>query len=200
VRLSRFGTPWRLQAVSNRKDFPIATITHLTRIGWLRISSSDAGICRIAFTDSDVAEPAPSNRLATERVQAASSEIDEYLAGSRTEFSVLVDLAGVSSFDRQVLSTLANRIRYGDTASYGELTSWIGRGPADARKVGSALSRNPLPILLPCHRVVGADGSLTGYAGGLAAKQALLDLEAGCTRLSINTSRACSSPCDEQGP
>jgi methylated-DNA-[protein]-cysteine S-methyltransferase len=164
--------------MSNRKDLHIATITHPTQIGWLRISASDSGVCRVGFGDADAVGPAPTNGPATELAYVAASEIDEYLGGTRTGFSLPVDLTGVSRFDRQVLSALANRVQYGQTATYGELTRWIGRGPADTRKVGGALSRNRFPILLPCHRVVGADGSLTGYAGGLAVKRALLDLEA----------------------
>ncbi|WP_433205865.1 methylated-DNA--[protein]-cysteine S-methyltransferase [Nocardia sp. CA-107356] len=83
----------------------------------------------------------------------------------------------MSAFDREVLLTLEATTGYGWTTTYGALTRQLGRTPADARKIGGALARNRLLMLLPCHRVLGADGALTGYAGGLPAKRALLDLE-----------------------
>ncbi len=106
----------------------------------------------------------------------ARRQIDGYLAGTRTEFDVPVELTLASPFQRVVLGALREHVGYGQRATYGQLAGWAQR-PRAARAVGAALGANPLCLLLPCHRVVGADGSLTGYAGGLAAKTALLRLE-----------------------
>ena len=105
----------------------------------------------------------------------AVEQLERYFAGERKEFDLPLEMPG-SEFDRKVWSEL-RRIPYGETCSYGEIARAIGR-PERARAVGSANARNPLPIVVPCHRVIGADGSLVGYGGGLELKQALLDLEA----------------------
>jgi methylated-DNA-[protein]-cysteine S-methyltransferase len=101
-------------------------------------------------------------------------QLDEYLAGERRAFDVPVDAAG-SPFQEQVWQ-LISRIPYGTTVSYGELAREL--GGVTAQEVGAAVGRNPVSILIPCHRVVGANGALTGYAGGLRRKRMLLDLEA----------------------
>lgn len=101
-------------------------------------------------------------------------QLGEYLAGERRDFDVPVDTAG-SAFQRQVWGRLG-QIPYGTTVSYGELARELGDG-VTAQDVGAAVGRNPVSIIIPCHRVVGADGGLTGYAGGLQRKRALLDLE-----------------------
>lgn len=103
-------------------------------------------------------------------------ELDEYLAGRRRRFDVPVDLALATPFQRSVLTALADGVGYGRTASYGELARDLGR-PQASRAVGGALNANPLCVVVPCHRVVASSGALTGYAGGLAAKRLLLDLE-----------------------
>jgi methylated-DNA-[protein]-cysteine S-methyltransferase len=100
-------------------------------------------------------------------------QLDEYLAGERREFDVPVEAAG-SPFQEQVWQ-LISQIPYGTTVSYGELARELGR--TTAQEVGAAVGRNPVSILIPCHRVVGAGGRLTGYAGGLRRKRTLLDLE-----------------------
>ncbi|WP_323379318.1 methylated-DNA--[protein]-cysteine S-methyltransferase [Streptomyces durbertensis] len=110
---------------------------------------------------------------AFERVTA---ELAEYFAGERTEFSVPVRAAG-TEFQRTVWAEL-RKIPYGRTITYGELAARIGR-PSAARAVGAANGRNPVSVIVPCHRVVGGGGSLTGYAGGLARKERLLALERG---------------------
>lgn len=102
-------------------------------------------------------------------------ELEEFFAGRRRHFDVRTDLALAGAFQRQVLAALA-RIGYGRTTSYGALAASIGR-PSAARAVGAALGANPLCVVLPCHRVVASGGALTGYAGGLRAKQYLLELE-----------------------
>jgi methylated-DNA-[protein]-cysteine S-methyltransferase len=101
-------------------------------------------------------------------------QLDEYLAGQRREFDLRVDAAG-SPFQQRVWQ-LISEIPYGATVSYGELARELG-GEVTAQEVGAATGRNPVSIIIPCHRVVGASGRLTGYAGGLRRKRILLDLE-----------------------
>ena len=105
----------------------------------------------------------------------AVTQLAEYFAGRRRSFTVALDVVG-TDFQRRVWAALV-RIPYGATLSYGELAARLGR-PGGARAVGAASGRNPLPIVIPCHRLVGSDGSLTGFGGALAAKAALLELEA----------------------
>jgi methylated-DNA-[protein]-cysteine S-methyltransferase len=104
----------------------------------------------------------------------AAAEITEYFAGARTAFTVPLAPAG-TAFQRDVWNAIA-AIPYGETAAYRDLASRIGR-PSCVRAAGAATGRNPLSIIVPCHRVVGADGALTGYAGGLDRKRTLLALE-----------------------
>src|ERR671915_1993480 len=105
---------------------------------------------------------------------AAVGQIDEYFAGRRRAFDLRLDLAG-TDFQRAVWGRLLE-IPYGTTVSYLDIARSLGR-PDRARAVGAAVGRTPLPIILPCHRVVGSDGALTGYGGGLHRKEALLELE-----------------------
>ncbi len=103
-------------------------------------------------------------------------ELDEYFAGERTDFEVALEMKG-TPFQRTVWSAL-REIPYGETRSYGELARSIGN-PSAVRAVGLANGRNPIAVIVPCHRVIGADGTLTGYGGGLERKRTLLDLERG---------------------
>jgi methylated-DNA-[protein]-cysteine S-methyltransferase len=103
-------------------------------------------------------------------------QLEEYFAGERREFELELSPAG-SPFQLEVWSAL-RAIPYGETASYGEIAAAVGQ-PGAARAVGGANNRNPIAIVIPCHRVIGASGSLTGYGGGLPRKQQLLALEAG---------------------
>ena len=103
-------------------------------------------------------------------------QLEEYFAGNRRTFDVPVSLHG-NEFELCVWRAL-REIGYGETASYGEIATRIG-APSAARAVGLANGRNPIAVIVPCHRVIGADGSLTGYGGGLERKRLLLDLEAG---------------------
>ena len=102
------------------------------------------------------------------------AQLQEYFAGRRTEFDIPLDLRG-TDFQQLAWRSLAS-IPYGQTATYGEQARRIGR-PKAVRAIGAANGRNPVSIVLPCHRVVGADGSLTGFAGGLDAKRRLLEIE-----------------------
>ncbi len=115
---------------------------------------------RVAGTGDGLAEPA--------------AQLRDYFAGQRTEFDVPLGLAG-TPFQQRVWAEL-QQIPYGETISYGELAERIGR-PTAARAVGLANGRNPVSIIVPCHRVIGADGSLTGYGGGMERKQHLLAFE-----------------------
>lgn len=108
-------------------------------------------------------------------LQQAASQLAEYFAGQRTNFDLPLDLSGGTTFQQTVWQALLG-IAPGQTCSYKSLSTTIGR-PAAVRAVGGAVGRNPLSIIVPCHRVVGAQGALTGYAGGLARKTALLHLE-----------------------
>lgn len=113
-------------------------------------------------------------RMATPLLKEAAAQISEYLAGKRREFTIPLALHG-TEFAVKVWKEMS-AIPYGEVRTYGELAKAIG-GPGAARAVGQACNRNPLPIIIPCHRVVGAGGRLTGYAGGLDLKERLLRLE-----------------------
>lgn len=120
--------------------------------------------------------PLDSWKRADEPFADARAQLGEYFAGQRSEFDIELDLRG-STFQRTVWDALLE-IPYGETRSYGEIARMIGR-PAAARAVGAANGANPLPPIIPCHRLVGMDGSLTGYGGGLETKRWLLDFERG---------------------
>ena len=151
-------------------------------IGPLLVAASDRGLCRISFDPEPDRELEALARGFGARVlrspgplDAARRELDEYFEGRRHEFDLPVDLERVPAFERTVLDELV-RVPFGHLETYGGLAVRIGR-PRAARAVGGALNRNPVPIVVPCHRVVGASGSLTGYGGGLERKRALLGLE-----------------------
>jgi methylated-DNA-[protein]-cysteine S-methyltransferase len=151
-------------------------------LGPLLVAASERGVCRIAFDAEPEREEERLARLFGTRVlrspravERARRELEEYFEGRRRTFDVPVDLAPAGDFQRTVLARLAE-VPYGAVTTYGELALRSGR-PRAARAVGTAMNRNPLPIVLPCHRVVGASGKLVGYAGGLERKVALLELE-----------------------
>jgi methylated-DNA-[protein]-cysteine S-methyltransferase len=107
--------------------------------------------------------------------ERAGEQLSEYFAGERTSFDLPTAVAG-DDFQRRVWG-LIDAIPYGQTTTYGEIARELGDEPTLARRVGGAVGRNPLSVIVPCHRVVGKDGKLTGYAGGLERKQSLLELE-----------------------
>jgi methylated-DNA-[protein]-cysteine S-methyltransferase len=109
------------------------------------------------------------------RLDVVRRELDEYFEGKRRRFDLPLDVAMLADFNRRVLRELA-RVPYGHVVTYGELAARAAR-PRAARAVGTVMNRNPLPIVLPCHRVIGANGKLVGYGGGLERKEALLRLE-----------------------
>ena len=162
-------------------------------IGPLLLAATQRGLAWVGFEEprpgsGPVTDAAPDEQL--ERVaewlgrrllrvprllDPAHRQLDSYFAGRLHTFELDVDLTGIPGFQRAVLEELRS-VPYGVTSTYGELAARIGK-PGAARAVGGALNRNPVAIVVPCHRIVGAHGSLTGYAGGLERKRALLELE-----------------------
>lgn len=153
-----------------------------TPVGPLLVGVTDRGVCRISF------DPDPERQLeqlarqygprvlrSPQPVGRLRRELDEYFDGRRHAFDLDLDLRGAPDYHRRVLAELA-RVEYGHTTTYGALAAQTGN-PRAARAVGTVMNRNPIPIVLPCHRVVGANGSLTGYGGGLYRKEWLLRLE-----------------------
>jgi methylated-DNA-[protein]-cysteine S-methyltransferase len=118
----------------------------------------------------------------SEPFAAVSAQLHEYFAGERTAFELPLAMTG-TPFERRVWDALTC-IPYGETLSYGELARQIGQ-PSAARAVGLANGRNPISVIVPCHRVIGANGTLTGYGGGLERKRILLELEQGQARLRL---------------
>lgn len=145
---------------------------HSVLVGWLDLSVSDRGVCEISFAKS----PGPSAGEALPPVASLLiEELDAYFAGTRQTFSVPWDICYGTPFQRRVWDELA-RIPYGETRSYRDIATALGN-PGLARAVGLANGANPLPIVVPCHRVIRADGSLGGYSSGIEIKRRLLDLE-----------------------
>ncbi len=151
-------------------------------IGDLLVAVTDRGLLRISFDPDPAAMEEEIARIAgravlrsPRAVDAARGELDEYFDRRRRSFDLTVDLRGTTDFTARVLAELA-RVPYGHTATYGDLAARAGR-PRAARAVGMVMNRNPIPIVLPCHRIVGASGDLVGYAGGLGRKVELLRLE-----------------------
>lgn len=151
------------------------TCLHATPIGTLTLHSDGAALTGLEFELKRY--PLPEAPLGNDRVlDQARRELDRYFAGALQNFSVPVAPRG-TAFQLEVWDALT-KIPYGATRSYGEQARAIGR-PAAVRAVGAANGRNPIAIVIPCHRVIGAGGALTGFGGGLECKQALLDLERG---------------------
>jgi methylated-DNA-[protein]-cysteine S-methyltransferase len=146
-------------------------------VGTLTLVATDSGMVAILW-ENDRPHRVPLNIEAEDARHPVLVEMErqlrEYFAGQRTEFTVALDVAG-TPFQRKVWRALMT-IPYGETRSYGEIAAQIG-SPGAARAVGAASGRNPLSIVAPCHRVVGASGALTGFAGGLDVKARLLALE-----------------------
>ena len=146
-------------------------------IGPLGLVASDDGLRAVLF-DGGRIRPEGRSHVLTE----AARQLDAYFAGDLLAFDLPFELDG-TEFQRRCWLALAS-IPYGQTVSYGEQARRLGLGPDAARAVGAANGRNPLPIVLPCHRVIGADGSLTGFGGGLHVKRFLLEHEGALLRLS----------------
>ena len=150
-------------------------------VGPLLLAGSARGLRQLHFRGGPGAAAVPAHwRADPQALQAAATQLREYFAGTRRVFEVPLDLRG-TPFQLAVWRAL-QQIPYGVTTSYGLLARELGR-PQGARAVGLANGANPVPIIVPCHRVIGANGTLTGFGGGLPVKRALLQLEgAACVR------------------
>ena len=147
-----------------------------TPIGDLLLAGEDEALSLVAFPEGSMRrDPEPDWIYNEKQFADARQQLTEYFAGERKEFDLPLSLAG-TEFQLRVLEELRH-IPYGETTSYGDIAARIGK-PKAMRAVGAANGRNPIPIIVPCHRVIGSSGDLTGFGGGLDAKQALLRLEA----------------------
>lgn len=140
-----------------------------TEIGWLAISADDRGIERIEFVEHKQAA-----EQRNQHIQQAIVQLTEYFARQRQSFDLTLAATG-TAFQQQVWNTLVS-VPYGQTCSYADIAQKIAN-PKAVRAVGAANGKNPLAIVVPCHRIIGRDGTLTGYAGGLPRKAFLLKLE-----------------------
>ncbi len=162
----------------------IAYARHDSPLGPLLLAATDEGLVRVGLPVEDEAEVLEelARRISGRVLRAprrvvddARHQLDEYFAAARTAFAVTLDWQLTRAFRREVLTATAC-IPYGETASYAEVATWAGR-PRAVRAAGTALATNPLPILIPCHRVRPSSGGLGAYRGGVDAKAALLELE-----------------------
>ena len=156
--------------------------TFRTRIGWIGVAYNERGIVTLRLPRHSRAESLASLQHDFVHAQVVAKapdkilrEISEYAAGQRRTFDLKLDWSSLKPFQRAVLEA-ANKIPFGETRSYAWIAQQIGK-PAACRAVGRALATNPIPIILPCHRVLASDGSLHGYGGGLPLKARLLKLE-----------------------
>jgi methylated-DNA-[protein]-cysteine S-methyltransferase len=143
-------------------------------VGELTLVGGDAGLRAVLFAGEAV--PADAVQSPHPLLDEAARQLAEWFAGARTVFDLPLDLSAATAFQRRAWLALAE-IPYGATRSYGEQARTLGM-PRAARAVGAANGRNPLSIVLPCHRLIGANGALTGFSGGLEVKRALLEHEA----------------------
>ena len=163
----------------------VAVTTMDSPVGTLLLMATPKGLVRIAFESENRDEVlgeiamhiSPRILEAPRRLDPVRRELDKYFEGRLRDFDVPLDWSLVGDFARKVLRRTA-RIPYGSVASYGEVAVDIGT-PRGARAVGNALGSNPIPVVVPCHRVVRTGGAIGGYGGGLPRKRLLLDLEAG---------------------
>jgi methylated-DNA-[protein]-cysteine S-methyltransferase len=171
------------QAASRDGLLDVAYTTIDTPVGPLLLAATERGLVRVAYAIEDhdkvlatlAARLSPRILRAPQRLDPASREIDEYFAGRRRGFDLPLDFSLSHGF-RQAVQQHLSQIAYGHTESYKQVATVIGN-PNAVRAVGSACATNPLPVVVPCHRVLRADGTLGGYVGGLAAKSVLLNLE-----------------------
>ncbi|WP_030318725.1 methylated-DNA--[protein]-cysteine S-methyltransferase [Streptomyces sp. NRRL B-3229] len=159
-----------------------------TGIGPLFLATTEEGLVNVVFhaTDAvrDKALERLASRLGSEPVEAPGSpllaeairQVEAYFAGERQGFELPLDWSLISGFNRQVLRELASGVAYGQVVGYGDLAGRVGQ-PGAAQAVGVAMGSNPLPVVVPCHRVVESDGGIGGFGGGLETKRKLLALE-----------------------
>ncbi len=170
-------------------------------VGALKLVASDKGLAAILWENDEPKRVrlAPLTVRPTHPILLqAERELNEYFAGERTSFTLPLDAAG-TDFQKKVWSALLT-IPYGETRSYGELARQVGN-PKASRAVGAANGKNPLSIVVPCHRAIGSNGALTGFAGGLETKQRLLSLEAAGRKARAQAGRAAAiSTVRDQAP
>jgi methylated-DNA-[protein]-cysteine S-methyltransferase len=175
----------RLAAAADRDGvLDVAYRTVDSPVGALLIAATPVGLVRLAFSSEghdavvqDLSDRISSRLLyAPKRLDPVAHQLDEYFSGRRRTFDVPLDWRLSKGFRRVVLNHLAVDVGYGTTASYAALARLSG-SPKAVRAVGSTCSTNPIPVVVPCHRVIRSDGALGSYRGGLAAKRALLELE-----------------------
>ncbi|MFF9325430.1 methylated-DNA--[protein]-cysteine S-methyltransferase [Streptomyces sp. NPDC014776] len=159
-----------------------------TAIGPLLLAATGEGLVSVVFHATDAVRERAleriAQRLGTEPVEAPGSpllaeairQVEAYFAGARRDFALPLDWSLVSGFNRQVLRELADGVPYGTVVGYGDLARRVGQ-PGAAQAVGIAMGSNPLPVVVPCHRVVENDGGIGGFGGGLETKRKLLALE-----------------------
>lgn len=145
-----------------------------TRVGWIGVEVKDGAVTQVFFAEAGEKEPVPADGAERALLSEAFRQLEAYLDGRLTVFSLPLAPAG-TPFQRRVWAVLET-IPYGETWSYQRVAAAVGN-PKAARAVGMANNRNPVAIVIPCHRVIGADGSLVGYDGGLSRKAWLLALE-----------------------
>jgi methylated-DNA-[protein]-cysteine S-methyltransferase len=146
-----------------------------TPVGELILAGDEETLCRVEFPEAGKRrKPAPDWKYSEKPFADACQQLSAYFAGELTSFDLTLRPVG-TEFQLEVLAELQN-IPYGTTSSYGDIARRIGR-PKAVRAVGAANGRNPIPIIIPCHRVIGSNGDLTGFAGGIPIKEALLRLE-----------------------
>ncbi len=154
---------------------------HLTTIGELLLAGDGQSLSLLGFPEGKMARRHDSHWIrASQPFVDVTRQLDGYFAGELQVFDVQLELAG-TSFQQAVWSAL-KMIPYGETCTYGELAARIGR-PRASRAVGAANGVNPVPIIIPCHRVIGSNGCLTGFGGGIRTKQTLLGMESGTADL-----------------
>jgi len=187
------ATPAHLEALHERLAaaahtdgvLDIAYRTVDTPVGTLLLAATELGLVRVAYASEnhDAVLQTLADRIsprilaAPARLDATARELDEYFAGRRRSFDLALDWRLSAGFRGQVLHHLATDVAYGQTASYGAVAQLAG-SPKAARAVGTACATNPLPVIVPCHRVLRSDGSMRGYLGGRDARRTLLTLEA----------------------
>jgi methylated-DNA-[protein]-cysteine S-methyltransferase len=157
--------------MSDHSHAPLTTRRVSSPVGNLQLYSDGRHLVKIAFPGDDAEAAREGNDPVLE---ACAAQLAEYFRGARRRFELPLAPGG-TAFQRRVWQALA-AIPFGETRSYGDIARAIG-SPRAVRAVGAANGRNPLPIVIPCHRVIGSNGALTGFAGGLAAKTCLLELE-----------------------
>ena len=173
----------RLRTAFTRAGHPPVAFSSLrTPIGRVFVATSDLGVCDITFDAANedryrarLAARAPEITRDRDAVAFALEELDAYFAGTLNRFTAPIDLRGVTDFTRRVLRATRG-IPFGRLRSYGEVARRIG-SPGASRAVGGALGRNPVPIIVPCHRVIAGGGRIGGFTGGVATKRALLRIE-----------------------